>query len=185
MLCPHFTNLPQPVLAVTQERGNLLSRLRMEISSASSRHVGLNASSLPSTPLPSQAAQWWPLEATQRPALMDTNLWLLDEFPEHLTGSEIWAQPPIVGDTEWLSPCLQGACSPVRKADGHNIQHAHKQQMATQKRCELGRGTCAEKRIHLRALSANTGDRAWTGPSFNPVLEVVSRVFTNSPYLSV
>lgn len=57
--------------------------------------------------------------------------------------------------------------------------------MATQKRCGLGRGTCAEKRIHLRALSSNTGDRARTGPSCNPALEVASRAFTNSPYLSV
>lgn len=47
----------------------------------------------------------------------------------------------------------------------------------------MGSGTGAEKRIGLRAFSSNTGDRARTGPGFNPVLEVASAALTHSPHL--
>lgn len=118
-LCYFHTSPACPSLPRRSCTEGRLSHPWMEVSSAC-RHGGLSVPSLPSIPLPSQPTEW----PSQRAALMNQEIGYL--FPEHLPGSEIWAQPPTVGTQEWWSPCLQGAYSPVKKADGRNISHTHK-----------------------------------------------------------
>lgn len=57
--------------------------------------------------------------------------------------------------------------------------------MATKKIRGLESWTWAENGMNIKVLSSITRERTWTGSIFNPILEVVTRLFGSFSFLSI